>query len=334
MIHHRRTSAGFTLVELLVVIAIIGVLVALLLPAVQQAREAARRAMCVSQLRQIGVALHNYHEQHGVFPPGGLSSNTSSAEQWGWGTYILPHIDKQQLYDSLNVNTWQLRNLLSNSGGGAAGRQLAQTRISLFRCPSDGSSSDTLQGTPVDRTFDGLGAPADFYPGTSNYVGVCGNYHVDRSNDGMMVMSRGGTRRLADLQDGSSKTFAVGERSWRCNAAAWVGNRHTNPSARGPRGSDYTTGRLSRPLNDPTFSGTGSNFETCSTGFSSEHPGGAQFLMADGAVSFIADEIDYRLPASFDANTLGSVPSSQYSSYGVYQRLGHIADGVPLGNAY
>ncbi|QDU63807.1 putative major pilin subunit [Planctomycetes bacterium Pan216] len=328
---------GFTLVELLVVIAIIGVLVALLLPAVQQARESARRMQCSANLRQIGIALHNYADQTGVLPPGGMYSTDPGREQWGWGTFLLPQLDNQSLYDRLNVDRWELYDLLSASGGGATGRALAQTKINLYRCPSDGGSNDTLQGTPVSRHFGGdAGAGSSYFTGTSNYVGVCGTFVTSQSNDGAMVVARAGAgyspRRLADIIDGTSKTLAIGERSWRCNAGSWVGNRSTPGS--GPRGSDYTIGRLSRTLNDPAPSGAGTDYNSCTTGFSSEHSGGAFFLLADGSVRFINESIDYSLPSGFDQLDLNSVTSANANELGVYQQLGRIDDGRPLGNDF
>ncbi|QDU63808.1 Type II secretion system protein G precursor [Planctomycetes bacterium Pan216] len=326
---------GFTLVELLVVIAIIGILVALLLPAVQQAREGARRLQCQSNLRQIGVALNNYHEQHGAFPPGGVNVNVHLREAWGWGALLLPYLDQHSLYDQLNVNQWELFHLLNNGYGGADGRRLAQRRINLFRCPSDGSAGDTLEGTPVDRHFDGNGVPnppgGSYYAGTSNYVGVAGNFHVDTDNDGVLQLR--GSRRIAAILDGTSKTFAVGERSWRCNAGCWIGNRNTGTSpgnARGPRGADYTQGRLSRLLNDPKPAGAGTDFNTCSTGFSSEHPGGGHFLMVDGSVHFIQDDINYNIPSGVNVADPSSVNAAEERQLGVYQRLGRIDDGQTL----
>ncbi|QDU63806.1 putative major pilin subunit [Planctomycetes bacterium Pan216] len=333
--NHRR---GFTLVELLVVIAIIGILVALLLPAVQQARESARRMQCSANMKQIGLALHQYHSQVGVFPPGGLFSDGTECEQWGWGAFLLPFIDRQSLYDQLNVNGMSLCTYLSNSGGGAAGRALAQTRVNLYRCPSDGGSRDTLEGTPIGRHFNNTGVPDppgnNYYAGTTNYLGVCGTFDVNISNDGFLVLTRPGTgyatRRIADITDGTSKTFAIGERSWRCNAGSWVGNRRPNQNGRGPNGADHTLGRLSRALNDPSPSGAGTAQNTCSTGFASEHSGGAFFLMADGSVNFISDGIEFTLPSGFNQGNPNSVSTSNVNQLGVYQRLGRIDDGTVL----
>src|SRR5690349_15267926 len=131
-----RYARGFTLVELLVVIAIIGVLVALLLPAVQAAREAARRMKCQNNLKQFGLALHNYHDTFGRMPaayyrawPTSVGS-TFGTPGWGWGAMILPRLEQQALYDTMSVNTQQLN-------GAAATKVPAQTSLAMFRCPSD-----------------------------------------------------------------------------------------------------------------------------------------------------------------------------------------------------
>jgi len=126
---------GFTLVELLVVIAIIGVLVALLLPAVQSAREAARRMSCGNNFKQIGIALHNYHDAYQKLPPGWIMQATSpeNSAGWGWPTFILPYVEQQNLYDRLQVNQLALMDVMGN----AALRPLAQTKLKSYRCPSD-----------------------------------------------------------------------------------------------------------------------------------------------------------------------------------------------------
>ncbi len=104
---NRGRKAGFTLIELLVVIAI---LIALLLPAVQQAREAARRSQCRNNLKQMGLALHNYHDVHGTFPPAAIIGipTRSQEEEWGWATFLLPHLDQSPLFQSLQVNSTRL----------------------------------------------------------------------------------------------------------------------------------------------------------------------------------------------------------------------------------
>src|SRR6056297_544562 len=132
MVRSGRRRAGFTLIELLVVIAIIAILVALLLPAVQQAREAARRSSCKNNLKQLGLALHNYHDTHGMFPINwgtgyDGTTNPTSSVQFSWMTYILPYIEESALYDTINFNE-----ALDDPNNNAA----ASTVIDTYLCPS------------------------------------------------------------------------------------------------------------------------------------------------------------------------------------------------------
>ena len=184
-VSQSRIARGFTLIELLVVIAIISVLIALLLPAVQSAREAARRAQCVNNLKQIGLALHNYEEAMGTFPPGYVSSinltvvNPCDSDQemqngvdlgtgWAWGSMILPFLEQQPLYSSINFNL---------SVAYAANDTCSLTALSVYLCPSD----DGPSAVPV---FDDPPDPANpgSYSGThivdtlsrGNYVGMWG----------------------------------------------------------------------------------------------------------------------------------------------------------------
>lgn len=137
-----QRKQGFTLVELLVVIAIIGILVALLLPAVQAAREAARRMQCSNNLKQLGVALHNYHDTHKSMPPGFLpkrnanGAKTNNVNLWAWGALVLPFMEQQALHDKLNVGNNHLE-LISSTAGPGTLKEVMQQAIPSFRCPSD-----------------------------------------------------------------------------------------------------------------------------------------------------------------------------------------------------
>ena len=223
--HPRRTS-GFTLVELLVVIAIIGVLVSLLLPAVQAAREAARRAQCTNNLKQIGLAFHNYHDTHNVFPPayriqpgGGNGhgepdpSTRDVGPGWAWGALLLPFLEQRPLHDHLDfaLPCWA-----------PAQYPFVETRLSVFLCPS---ASETDK--PVEVKNAGNQTVATF--GRSTYVANAGQdepwvFTVDSYQgiaDGPLY--RNSTTRFADVTDGLSNTVFVGEHHPVLSDKTWVG---------------------------------------------------------------------------------------------------------------
>ena len=316
-----RSCPAFTLIELLVVIAIIGVLVGLLLPAVQSARESGRRIACVNNLHQIGVGLHVYENARREFPVGWQPGGSRKAE-WGWPTQIFPMLEQSVLYDSLKVSSTTLRDAI----GDAAIRPLLRTTIGLFRCPSDltpptlpGGSNN---GPQYNRLFDCDNCPSDFEPATSNYVGNGG------LNDPMPVIGSNGNGifwsetpvRVADIKDGLTKTFAVGERHDRCRAATWIGVR--NPPGPDMWGSYWVRARVSIKLNDPRpINPTNS----CTEGFSSAHPGGGNFLYCDGSVQSLNDDIAFsNAGVTFNNNN----PTYVASQLGVFQRLGIRDDGV------
>lgn len=321
---------GFTLIELLVVIAIIAILVAILLPAVQQAREAARRAGCKSNLKQIGIAMHNYHDVHRVFPQGGLDEQDPNRESWGWGAYILPQMDQKPLFDKLGINARKLTEVCAdpdpNTGFG-----LLETVLDVYICPSDGSSAGSkMSGGRMNngtgRHFRGDGGlPRSFRVGKSNYLGVVGYGDIAREkNDGVLYINS--TISFADIRDGVTSTFMVGERDMFCAQGAWCGNR--NPTGAGPQGADYTGGRVSRPLNMPD-----NRNHFCTEGFSSRHSGGGHFLFCDGHVKFISENIEFNNPrdASWN-NPRVFVPRfrSDAPQLGLYQRLGMRDDKQPI----
>lgn len=326
----RRGRSAFTLVELLVVIAIIGVLVALLLPAVQAAREAARRMQCSNNLKQIGLGLHNHHDATGSFPAGygwNKQSNAASwTKTWGWGARILPFIEQGTLAMSLDVTRREFNEVLPGNNSSSwppAMVELIRTRINTYMCPSD----QTPEGINTSTDFCHSGGPDSTKPAVSNYVGV---FAYQYSNwlpsssvpaNGVMTFQKG--TRMKEITDGTSNTFAVGERGWAHGAAYWVGVGNTQSESRWS--SPKAVGRVFlEKLNGPI--GVGRDYMT----FSSYHPGGANFVFADGSVHFINDEIDCR-----DGMTTSGSPhhwSTPYSqidktTIGVYQRLGCRDDG-------
>ncbi|QDT25729.1 Type II secretion system protein G precursor [Gimesia panareensis] len=277
----RFTRHGFTLIELLVVIAIIAILIALLLPAVQQAREAARRSQCKNNLKQIGLALHNYHDTHGLFPSGwigvqpGVGANAQYGSGWGWGTMILPYLDQNPLYNQINFSL--------SINDPAQTPSIIDTSLTVFRCPSD----------PATETFElhQEGSPGTVLAklATGNYVGVFGSDELDdcgTTPPGTACKSTGvfyqnSNTRFRDITDGSSQTLFVGERKTNPQQgwySTWVGVI--------PQGEETYVrplGATDHPPNDPA-----AHIDD----FSSHHTGGAQFLFGDGRVRFISENID------------------------------------------
>lgn len=340
MRHRRR---GFTLVELLVVIAIIGILIALLLPAVQAAREAARRSQCSNNLKQIGLALQNYHDTFKSFPPawilsrGGASpANGDGYPQWGWGAMILPFMEQQALHDGLNVGKSHLADIAATPAGVA----LIQTPIAGYRCPSD-TGPELNSGRKPDAPFDAI------EPALGNYVGANTSWAGDLTrqvrgtktspgwvsnwDDERGVFIENTATRMRDITDGTSNTIAVGERRWKyhdnngvlrtARSALIIGTR--NPANAVRRGDQIGIGRAKLNMNfvDPADTQLG----RARQGFSSMHPGGAQFVFADGSTHFISETIE----AGPDPD--GNHWANNRATNTVYERLIAIQDGNPVG---
>lgn len=344
--HTIRRRAGFTLVELLVVIAIIGVLVGLLLPAVQSAREAARRMQCSNNLKQIALAQHTYHDIHQSFATGFIRPPESEVpwgqlankECWGWGALALPQIEQGNLHDMLGVTKYSLRDVLAGLNPQLAleadRREALTTLIPGYVCPSD--ANDGL--VHRNRHFNGgegtqagglhQPGPNQFRPAISNYMGSRGTRSgIQRSKDPQGVFH---WKRVAfrDVTDGTSNTFLVGERDNEfCRSGTWIGIR--NPRGAQHRGIYYNTADTRVPLNSPDPPFLYSNkADGCGTGFSSMHPGGAQFAYCDGSVRFISDSIQYNEgPGGNDSNGGSQADKPLEQNIGVYQRLAHRKDG-------
>jgi len=200
-----RGSTGFTLVELLVVIAIIGILVALLLPAIQAAREAARRTQCNNNLKQIGVALHNYHDTNKVLPAGFIYRTPAGNPDWGWAVFIMPFMEMDAMYKEADVGTTQLIQFY-NATATAEQRALLQTPIPAYRCPSD------ISMVLNDRCRFGSPNPPHFHLATANYVGCSGTGTNASTTDAGGLLYGNSWRNLRDALDGTSTTFLAGER--------------------------------------------------------------------------------------------------------------------------
>jgi prepilin-type N-terminal cleavage/methylation domain-containing protein/prepilin-type processing-associated H-X9-DG protein len=268
---HVRNA--FTLIELLVVIAIVGVLVGLLMPAVQKAREAAARIHCQNNLKQIGLACHSYHDANHSLPPGyrAATSYPGTAPGWGWAAYLLPYIEQGNLYSQIDFTQ------------PVESQPAIQTFVSMYICPSDNPPPAPFAIT--DATFDTLCLAAP-----SSYAATCGSdaSEVDDPT-GNGIFYRNSATRLTDISDGTSNTTMVGDRSWSDTNGIWAG---------------AVTGAVTRPgPTNPWTSATGPaqclvlahnnwiNIKTDADGglddFSSRHPGGANLLFADGSVRFI-----------------------------------------------
>jgi prepilin-type N-terminal cleavage/methylation domain-containing protein/prepilin-type processing-associated H-X9-DG protein len=308
MSKHKR---GFTLIELLVVIAIIAVLVALLLPAVQQAREAARRAQCKNNLKQVGLALHNYEGSTGGLPPrsilaGSVPTTGAPFPSFGWMVMILPQIDQSPLYNAINPGTNTMQLVLQNTPG------LLQTSVPAFICPSDTNSSLPLNS---NRPFT-IKAGTTINLSQSNYVGSNG----DTGDTGVFVgptAAAGGSRavRFQEITDGLSNTFFAGERASTNNrfAGLWGGVTTASVGGSTPANVEAVQGTTLYRMQD----GVSITFIPFpSQAYSSLHAGGAQFLMGDGSVRFVSQNISW---APFN------------SPLATYNRLGNRADGQPVG---
>jgi prepilin-type N-terminal cleavage/methylation domain-containing protein/prepilin-type processing-associated H-X9-DG protein len=283
-----RAAKGFTLIELLVVIAIIGVLISLLLPAVQKIRESAARMQCSNNLKQIGLALHNYHDAARSFPPGYVSAFDSAGDDtgpgWGWAALILPHMEQQPLYASLQFA------LPIEAPANAAGRVAA---VKPYLCPSD-LAPPTWPATKYDATGNPVVAVCDV--ASANYVGVFGI--TEPGVDGEGVFFRNSAVRIGDITDGTSQTLLVGERSFRWAAATWVGavtgaSMVPAPGAPAPAGFWNSSGTVL----GHTFEGTGGpgSLGTEVNGFTSRHPQGANFVFADGHVQFLQAAMNHQV---------------------------------------
>ena len=321
---HRNLLQGFTLVELLVVIAIIGVLVALLLPAVQAAREAARRSQCLNNLKQIGLGFQNYHSAHGHFTPGWTEDNVPTrgdrGPNLGWGFHLLPFVENVPLYEQFDQNQQAASG--TPGDGVIENIDLIGTPVENYRCPSANS--------PETESIAGQGG---FYPAIpeyaiSNYVGsgssceVCNTGHLPDLNNGIEVTApcfetnqsfpfpislprsrhngvvyRNSDTALKKITDGSSNTFLAGERIFGelpdratgqvfFTQAYWAG-------IPGPSSNQLAcfAGFLSayvkfqNQFKTPMVNGH-------AYGFSSRHPGGVQVVLCDGSARYISEEAD------------------------------------------
>lgn len=281
-----RNRRGFTLVELLVVIAIIGLLVALLLPAVQAARESARRSQCQNNMRQIGVAMQSFHAARGKFPPGFVSraaavDGPGEGPGWGWAAHLLPNLEEANLRVSLDRDITD-----------PAHDSVRVARLPVFLCPSDPGEAQTF--TVADEAGTELTTLA-----FANYVGVGGTFEVTGFPDtGTGVLLRNKWMRIADITDGTSNTLMVAERAGRQSPqTTWVGA--VTDASVPPLNPNYE--EEGPPVLVLTNTGTADDHRVPNSPLdhvedsNSEHPHGVNFLFCDGSVHLINDEIDPRV---------------------------------------
>ena len=322
----KECRLAFTLIELLVVIAIISVLIALLLPAVQQAREAARRTQCRHQLKQIGLAIHNYVDVFDCIPPGYLGyiagtlptpggcatvSNqvivpnpttapyvqSSTAQGWGWGTYLLPYIDQSTLYTALNPGQMQVVCDNPIAPADTAGSYtLLRTKVVVYNCPSAADPD-------LNYTRDTTTTPnSPSVHAKSNYRAVGGVSYTGKDTNsasatfGLQGAFGDGTlfkpMKLRDDVDGTSNTFFIGE-CYRRDVDTNFQSVTTGEYAGGMWCGLPTDTRQSSVigqlgLSPSSFALNGASINA----FASRHVGGGHFLLGDGSVRFIGNNAD------------------------------------------
>ena len=296
----RARRRGFTLVELLVVIAIIGILVALLLPAIQAAREAARRAECLNNTKQIGLALQNYHDTYGTFPPGGISCGncnfTYGRPHWTtWTIAILPFLEQQTLYDEYVQEKGNTDNV---------NRFVCQQFVKPYMCPSDVNLKRLQRPASGPRRFDY--APGS-YRAVSGVTRNRGGPHFDEGQNnnpydrGLLhtVYNKWNAERMADIIDGTSNTIIVGEyqtKKHNSRRTFWAYTYTSYNQSSITMGSPTAFGVTD--FDECNSSANPAHGNDCKRAFASFHPGGINFLKADGSGDFIDDTIDRNVLAA------------------------------------
>lgn len=305
---------GFTLIELLVVIAIIATLIGLLLPAVQRVRESAARTQCINNLKQIGLALHNYHDINNRFPPGYIDGNSNPASSpandvgpgWGWASFLLPFVEQQNIYNQINF---------SIGVGIGSNSAVCRLPIKVYQCPSD----------PYQQDFTVW--PTSIVVAHANYAGCNGTMETfSEAGDNTGLFLRNSRYSTANITDGLSNTIVVGERSGNHSPSTWTGAvtggkcpawmstvPPTSPFSPPPgpaysnaddaqalilaHGNAHDLPCADLPIYDPD------------TFYSMHTPRGANFLFGDGSVHFLNSSIN-----------------------GItYELMCNISDGQPLG---
>jgi prepilin-type N-terminal cleavage/methylation domain-containing protein len=293
--------AGFTLIELLVVVAIIGVLIALLLPAVQKVRESANRAKCQNNLHQIGIALHSYHGDHCSFPAGYLWSRrvpdvpTQTDPGWSWAALLLPYFEQDNLQRQINF---------PSSVGDSGNEAIRTTILSLLVCPTDQQT-----GVFQVQTTTGLSINA----ATNSYAGCFGGLVeiADTPGLGNGVFYRNSRVRIADIRDGTSNTFAVGERAALFAQAPWAGAVNNGMVRITPAAPTTSTAVEAAPVQVLAHCGSHALNDNGSDpdDFFTPHVGTAFFLFADGSARPVSVRTDVDIIRALATRNGGEVVS-------------------------
>ncbi|MFA8016646.1 DUF1559 domain-containing protein [Bremerella cremea] len=320
----RSSCAGFTLVELLVVIAIIGVLIALLLPAVQQAREAARRMSCSNKMKQIGIALHNYHDTHGRFPPGAISGhqtcvngttplggNSNECTQTGapWTVLILPFAEQNSLHDQFDF-----KRIFSpfSSSCSSPNKAFQFEPLEMYKCPSDPNSGGDAP------TLNYMACQGGGNPGTVDaelHVACAGTSSPTRYFFTNGMFYNNAKIGFRDVVDGTTNTFMVGESMYHflLGSHPSIATRETSWASGQLVNSVYATPitmtAAANPINSAEPLSNVHQLAEMTSTFGSRHPGGCLFTLGDASVRFMSENMDLA----------------------TYRSLGRRADGGPLG---
>lgn len=310
----KRSRFGFTLIELLVVIAVISLIMSMLLPAVQKAREAARRLQCSNNLKQLGLALHNYHDAFQKFPPGYLSNGVTEMQPtdaetgtgFSWMTMLLPMVEQDTVYDDFDFS------LAAND---PANTDNQHHIIATLLCPSDNE---------MEKKFIMMDGSNEIEVGATNYVGVYG-YGNARMMPGMGtgLLFRNSEVQFRDVKDGTSQTLAIGERTQELHRSIWSAAMpgytvnagmemmpmHMEGSSSlvlGHVGMDAMPPMMMMPMHHTP------NSTSHVVNFSSNHPGGTNFVAVDGSVHFLSDNVYYDV-----FRHLGEIDDGQLATFGV-----------------
>lgn len=278
---------GFTLVELLVVIAIISLLIALLLPAVQAAREAARRSSCQNNLKQLGLGLHLFEGQQGIFPPGMRMHAKQNRPSTPWRVFVLPFVEEQDLHDQIGP----IETPSDPDFGGMRNQAARQQELKLYHCPS-GPRSESPDQLSHYFGISGTREAADSWDLEDT---AFGDVHLNG------ILYPESKTRISAITDGTSHTLAIGERTYIFNhwlvGATWKGTPYERvgmaasknvvyPINANHNRLGYYSGDRSAPAGAPK------TMLLNDLEFGSDHSGGAQFMLADGSVQFLAEDLD------------------------------------------